>query len=74
VPPLPRTSELDYTDHGGAVGRPRLFCVIESVAFVGGMGGWCCRTWCTVVFAVVLRSCAGNFLFHVNKVLRIPAQ
>ena len=27
-------------------------------------------SWCTVVFAVVLRSCAGYFLFHVNKVHR----
>ena len=28
------------------------------------------QTWCTVVFEVVSRSCAGYFLFHVNKVHR----
>ena len=46
------------------------FCVIAPIAFVGDMGGWCCWTWCAVVFAVVSRSCAGYFLFHVNKVHR----
>jgi hypothetical protein len=39
--------------NGVAVGRPRRFCVIAPIAFVGGMGGWCCRTWCAVVFVVV---------------------
>jgi hypothetical protein len=61
------TPEYHDVDHGVAVGRPWRFCVIASIAFVGGMGGWCCRTWCAVVFGVVLRSCAGYFLFHVNK-------
>jgi hypothetical protein len=28
------------------------------------------QTWCAVVNEVVLRSCAGYFLFHVNKVHR----
>jgi hypothetical protein len=37
--------------------------VVPPVAVVGGMDGWCCRTWCAVVFAVVLRSCV-KFLFH----------
>ena len=64
------TPEYHDVDHGVAVGWPRRFCVIAPIAFVGGMGGWCCRTWCAVVFAVVLRSCAGYFLFHVNKVHR----
>ena len=49
--------EYHDADHGVAVGSPRRFCVIAPIAFfVGGMGGWCCRTWCAVVFAVVLRS------------------
>jgi hypothetical protein len=48
------TPEYHDVNHGVAVGRPRGFCVIEPIAFVGGMGGWCCRTWCTVVFVVVL--------------------
>jgi hypothetical protein len=64
------TPEYHDVDHGVALGRPRRFCVIAPIAFVGGIGGWCCRTWCAVVFAVVLRSCAGYFLFHVNKVHR----
>ncbi len=63
--PLPVRIEYHDVDHGVAVGRLRRFCVIEPIAFVGGMGGWCCRTWCVVVFAVALRSCAGYFLFHV---------
>jgi hypothetical protein len=64
VRPNRTTPEYHDVDHGVAVGWPRRFCVIASIAFVGGMGGWCCRTWCAVVFTVVLRSC-GNFLFHV---------
>ncbi len=55
------TPEYHDVDHGVVVGRPRRFCVIAPIVFVGGMGGWCCRTWCAVVFVVVLRSCAGNF-------------
>ncbi len=62
------TPEYHDANHGVAVGRPQWFRVIAPIAFVGGMGGWCCRTWCAVVLAVVLRSCAGYFLFHVNKV------
>ena len=64
------TPEYHNVDHGVAVGQPRRFCVIEpiAIAFVGGMGGWCCRTWCAVQFAAVLKSCASYFLFHVNKV------
>ena len=61
------TPEYHDVDHGAAVGRPRRFCIIAPIAFVGGMGRWCCWTWCAVVFTVVL-SCAGNFLFHVNEV------
>jgi hypothetical protein len=58
------TPEYQDVDHGVAVGQPWQFCVIEPIAFAGGMGGWCCWTsWCVVVFAVVLRSCAGYFLF-----------
>ena len=48
------TPEYHDVNHGVVVGRPRRFCVIEPIAFVGGMGGWCCRTWCTVVFVLVL--------------------
>jgi len=51
------TPEYHDVDHGVAVGRPWRCCIIALIAFVGGMGGWCCRTWCAVVFAVVLRSC-----------------
>jgi len=50
------TPEYHDVDHGVVVGRLRRFCVIAPIAFVGCMGGWCCRTWCTVVFALVLRS------------------
>ncbi len=77
--PYRTTPEYHDVDHGVAMGRPRRFCVIEPIAFVGGMGGWCCWTWCAVVFAVVLRSCAGYFLFICEQsamcvMLRIPAQ
>jgi hypothetical protein len=41
------TPEYHDVDHGVAVGWPRRFCVIAPIAFVGGMGGWCCR--CAVV-------------------------
>jgi len=51
------TPEYHDIDHGVLVVIPWRFCVIAPIAFVEGMGGWCCRTWCTVVFAVVLRSC-----------------
>jgi len=64
------TPKFHDVNHGVAVGQPRRFCVIEPTAFVGGMGGWFCWTRCAVVFTVVLRSCAGYFLFHVNKVHR----
>ena len=47
------TPEYHDVDHGVAVWWPWRFCVIAPIAFVGGMGGWCCRTWCA---AVVLRS------------------
>jgi hypothetical protein len=57
------TPEYHNVDHGVAVGWPRRFCVIAPIAFVGGMGGWCCRTWCAVVFAVVLRSVVVIFCF-----------
>jgi hypothetical protein len=30
-------------------------------------GGGTSLSWCAVVHAVVLRSCVGYFLFHVNK-------
>ena len=32
------TPEYHDVNHGVAVGRPRWFCVIEPIAFVGGMG------------------------------------
>jgi hypothetical protein len=48
--------EYHDVDHGVAVGWPRRFLVIAHIAFVGGMGGWCCRTWRAVVFTVVLRT------------------
>ena len=43
------TPEYPNVDHGVAVGRPRRFCFITHIAFVGGMGGWCCGapySWC----------------------------
>ncbi len=55
--------EYHDVDHGVSVGLPRRFLVIAPIAFVGGMGGWCCRTWCAVVFAVVLRSVVVIFCF-----------
>jgi hypothetical protein len=48
------TPEYHDVNHCVAVGRPRWLCIIEPIAFVGGMGGWCCWTWCAVVFVVVL--------------------
>jgi hypothetical protein len=36
------TPEYHGIDHGVAVGWPRRFCGIAPIAFVGGMGGWCC--------------------------------
>jgi hypothetical protein len=47
----PNRTTPEYQDvaHGVAVGRPRQFCVIAPIAFVGDMGGWCCWTWCVVV-------------------------
>ncbi len=53
-------TEYHDVDHGVAVGLPRRFCVIAPIAFVR-------QHQCAVVFAVMLRSCAGYFLFHVNK-------
>jgi hypothetical protein len=52
----PHRTTPEYLDvnHDVAVGMPRRFGVIEPIAFVGGMGGWCCRTWCVVVFVVVV--------------------
>ncbi len=52
------TPEYHNVDHGVAVGLPRRFLVIAPIA-----GGWCCRTWCAVVFAVVLRSVVVIFCF-----------
>ncbi len=48
------TPEYHNVNLGVAVRRPQRFCVIEPIAFVGGMDGWCCPTWCAVVFVVVL--------------------
>ena len=45
------TPEYPDVDHGVAVGRPRRFCFITHIAFVGGMGGWCCGapySWCGI--------------------------
>jgi hypothetical protein len=36
------TPKYHDVDHGVAVGWPRRFCVVAPIAFVGGMGGWCC--------------------------------
>jgi hypothetical protein len=46
--PRPNRTTPEYHDvnHGVSVGWPRRFCVIAPIAFVGGMGGWCWRTWC----------------------------
>ncbi len=65
VRPNRTTLEYHNVDHGVAVGRPRRFCVIEPIAFVGGMGGWCCRTWCAVVFVVVFVVVLGVVLDYV---------
>jgi hypothetical protein len=40
--PNQATPEYHDDDHGVAVGWPRRFCGIAPIAFVGGMGGWCC--------------------------------
>ena len=60
------TPEYHDVNHGVAVGRPRQFCIIAPIAFVGGMCGWCCRG--------CVRSCVEELcwllLFHVNKVHR----
>jgi len=37
--PNQTTPEYHNVDNGVAVGRPRRFCVIAPIAFVGGMGG-----------------------------------
>jgi hypothetical protein len=60
------TPEYHDVDHGVAVGWPRRFCIIAHIAFVGGMGGWCCRTWCGYVCGCV-EECCGNFLFRVEN-------
>ncbi len=36
------TPKYPNVDHGVAVGWPWGFCFITPIAFVGGMGGWCC--------------------------------
>ncbi len=62
------TPEYHNVDHDVAVGRPRRFYVIAPIAFVGGMGGWCCRAWCAVVFVVVLvLTGAGGRLTNKHK-------
>ena len=38
----PTTPKYHDVNHGVAVGWLRRFCVIALIAFVGGMGGWCC--------------------------------
>jgi hypothetical protein len=68
APPNWTTPDYHDVNHGVAVGRPQRFCVIEPIAFVGGMGGWCCRTWCAVVFVVVLvLRGAGGRLINKHK-------
>jgi hypothetical protein len=42
--------------------------LVEPGALGGSDGGGTSLSWCAVVFEVVLRSCAGYFLFHVSKV------
>ncbi len=43
IPRLTRTTpEYPNVDHGVVVGQPWGFCFITPIAFVGGMGGWCC--------------------------------
>jgi hypothetical protein len=59
-------TEYHEVDHGVAVGRPRRFCFIPPIAFVGGNVRMVLSDMCAVVFAVVLRN-SGYFLFHVNK-------
>jgi hypothetical protein len=56
------TPEYHDADHGVAVWWPRRFCVIAPIAFLGGMGGWCWRTWCV---RGCVRSCGYFFLFRV---------
>jgi hypothetical protein len=43
------TPEYHNVDHGVAAGRPRRFCIIATIAFVGGPVGRCCGapySWC----------------------------
>jgi hypothetical protein len=54
------TPKYHDVNHGVAVGRPRRFCVIAPIAFVGGMGGWCCRT-CGCVRGCVEEFSSGMF-------------
>jgi hypothetical protein len=47
----PNRTKLEYhnVDNCVAVGRTRRFCLITPIAFVGGVGGWCCGapySWC----------------------------
>ncbi len=57
--PTRTTPEYPDVGHGVAVGRPGGFCFITPIAFVGGMGKWCCGapySWCKWI-ASVLYSC-----------------
>jgi hypothetical protein len=65
------TPEYHDVDHGVAVGRPRRFYVIAPIAFVGGMGRWCCRT-CAGCVCGCVELCWLFFVlcFYVNKVHR----
>jgi hypothetical protein len=40
--PNPTTPEYHDVNDGVVAGWPRQFRVIALIAFVGGMGGWCC--------------------------------
>ena len=56
------TPEYHNVNHGVAVWLPWRFCVIAPIAFLGGMGGWCWRTWCV---RGCVRSCGYFLLFRV---------
>jgi hypothetical protein len=63
------TPEYNNVDHGVAVGRPWRFCVIEPIAFVGGMGGWMVLLdmVCGCVRGCVEELCWLFFVHYVNK-------
>ncbi len=73
------TPEYLDVDHGVAGGRPRRFYVIAPIAFVGGTGGWCCRTCagcvsgcvelCWLIFVPCERSAPMCVMLRITSVM-----